>query len=112
MLASTYPRLQGSSDAGGASTSNAKTFSFGPLKPGKTTTAVWKLSAVRAGKYTLRYRIAAGLGGDAKAKTTGGVAPGGSFVTEISAVTPDTEVTDSGEVVEKAQQRQRSQPGE
>ena len=101
VLAATYPRLQGSSEAGGASTSNAKTFAFGPLKPGETTKAVWKLSAVRAGKYTLRYSVAAGLGGKAKAETSGGVAPGGTFVTEIATELPDTEVTDSGEVVEK-----------
>jgi hypothetical protein len=101
VLAATYPRLQGSSEPGGASTSNAKTFALGPLKPGDTTKAVWKLSAVRAGKYTLRYSVAAGLGGKAKAETRGGVAPGGSIVTEITADLPDTEVTDSGEVVDK-----------
>ena len=33
------------------------------------------------------YEIDAGLSGRAKAKTSGGVAPGGSFVTEISAET-------------------------
>lgn len=112
VLAAGYPKLAGSSEPGGASTSNPKTFSFGPLKPGATTNAVWKLSAVRQGKYTLLYKVDAGLSGEAKAKTSGGVAPGGSFVTEISAVPPDTEVTDDGEVVEKAQQRQRDQPGE
>jgi hypothetical protein len=104
VLAATYPRLQGSSDPGGASTSNPKTFAFGPLKPGETTKAVWKLSAVRPGKYTLRYSVAAGLGGKAKAETNGGVAPGGSFVTEVTTDLPDTEVTDSGEVVEKSKQ--------
>ena len=31
-------------------TSSRKTFAFGPLKPGETTKAVWKLSAVRAGQ--------------------------------------------------------------
>lgn len=111
VLSATYPRLQGSSERGGATTSNAKTFSFGPLKPGKTTRAVWKLSAVRQGKYTLRYTVAAGLGGEAKARTTGDVVPGGSFVTDITAALPDVEVTDSGEVVEKAQQRERPEPG-
>ena len=111
VLAATYPRLSGSSEAGGASTSNPKTFTFGPLKPGKTMKAVWKLSAVKAGKFTLRYGVAAGLSGEAKAKTANGVAPGGSFATEISAVTPDVEVNDDGEVVEKAQQRERGQPG-
>jgi hypothetical protein len=112
VLAQTYPRLAGSSEPGGASTSNRKTFSFGPLKPGATTAAIWKLSAVKAGKFTLLYKIDAGLSGTAKARTTGGVAPGGSFATEISAALPDTEVTDSGEVVEKATQRQRGEPGE
>lgn len=101
VLAATYPRLQGSSNPGGASTSNDKTFALGPLKPGQTTKAVWKLSAVRAGKYTLRYHVAAGLGGEAKAETRGGVAPGGSIVTEITTELPETEVTDSGDVVEK-----------
>jgi hypothetical protein len=101
VLAATYPRLQGSSEPGGASTFNAKTFAFGPLKPGQTRRAVWKLSAVRAGDYTLRYRVAAGLGGKAKAETRGGVAPGGSFVTKVTSALPETEVTDSGEVVRK-----------
>jgi hypothetical protein len=111
VLAQGYPRLAGSPDPGGASTSSRKTFSFGPLKPGATTEAVWKLSAVKAGKFTVLYRLAAGLSGSARAETNG-VAAGGSFATEISAALPDTEVTDAGEVVEKAEQRQRPEPGE
>ncbi len=111
VLSQTYPRLVGSSEPGGASTSNPKTFSFGPLKPGATTEAVWKLSAVKAGKFTLLYKVDAGLNTDVEAKTTGGVAPGGSFATEITSQLPDTEVTDAGEVVEKAKQRQRPKPG-
>ncbi len=102
VLAATYPRLHGSSDPGGASTSNPKTFALGPLKPDQTTKAVWKLSAVKAGRFTLRYVVVAGVGGKAKARTSGGVAPGGSFVTEITTDLPDTEVTDSGEVVRKS----------
>lgn len=101
VLAQGYPRLVGSSEPGGASTSNRKTFAFGPLKPGETTEAVWKLSAVKAGKYTLLYRINAGLDGEVKAVTgDNDVAPGGSFVTDISSKLPETEVTDDGEVVE------------
>ncbi|HEU5106009.1 MAG TPA: hypothetical protein VFU11_09220 [Solirubrobacterales bacterium] len=100
VLAATYPRLNGSSDPGGTSTSSPKTFALGPLKPGETTTAIWKLSAVRAGKYTLLYDVGAGLGGSAKAETDGGVSPGGSFVTEVTERLPETEVTDSGEIVE------------
>lgn len=102
VLAATYPRLAGSPNPGGASTSNPKTFAFGELKPGQTINAVWKLSAVRAGDYTLGYRVAAGLTGKAKARTKGGVAPGGSITAEITSELPETEVTDSGEVVRKA----------
>lgn len=111
VLAAGYPRLAGSSEPGGATTSNRKTFAFAALKPGKTTEAVWKLSAVKAGHFTLVYSVDAGVSGTDKTKTEGGVAPGGSFVTEISAVPPDTEVTDSGEVVEARKQRQRPEPG-
>jgi hypothetical protein len=100
VLSASYPRLVDSSDPGGASTSNAKTFAFGPLKPGQTTSAVWKLNAVRAGKYTLLYDIDAGLSGEAKAETEGGVSPGGTFTAEISDRLPETEVTDGGEIVE------------
>jgi len=100
VLAATYPRLRGSSTPGGASTSNRKTFAFGAVKPGQTVKAVWKLSAVRAGKFDLLYRIDAGLRGEAKAETEGGVEPGGTFSTEITDRLPETEVTDSGEIVE------------
>lgn len=100
VLAAGYPKLDGSSEAGGATTANPKTFTLGPLKPGATTTAVWKVSAVRPGHYTIAYRVGAGLSPEVKAKTTGGVAPGGSFVADISSKLPETEVTPSGEVVE------------
>lgn len=99
VLAQGYPQLQGAGTPGGAATSNPKTFSFGPLKPGQSRAAVWKLSAVRQGKFTLHYSVGAGLGEGVHAKTANGVAPGGTFVTEVSAETPDTEVTDSGEIV-------------
>lgn len=111
VLAQGYPRLGGSADPGGASSSNRKTFSLGTLKPDATTKAVWKLSAVKAGRFTVLYDINAGLTGNAKTETNG-VPAGGSFVTEITSALPDTEVTDEGEVVEKAKQRQRSKPGE
>ncbi|MBS1892229.1 MAG: hypothetical protein JST59_13110 [Actinobacteria bacterium] len=100
VLAATYPRLAGSSSPGGAETSNAKTYSFGPLKPGKSVEAVWKLSAVRAGKYTVGYEIDAGVSGEAKAETSSGVKPGGTFVTNISTELPETEVNAAGEIVE------------
>jgi hypothetical protein len=101
VLSEHYPKLAGSSEPGGAGSSNPKTFDFGPLEAGETTEAVWKLSAVRTGPYTLLYSIDAGFGGKAKAETGNGVAPGGSFVVRISPARYGTEVNDRGEVVEK-----------
>jgi len=101
VLSEHYPKFAGSSEPGGAETSNQKTYAFGPLKSGDTANVVWKLSAVRSGRYTVAYSIGAGLGTQVKAETTGGVAPGGSFTAQISSAPLDKEVTDSGEVVEK-----------
>ncbi len=99
-LASGYPKTNGSDEPGGAETAEAKTFAFGPLKPGATTEAVWKLSAVKAGSYKLFYEIGAGLSDETKTKTAGGTEAGGSFAVEISDVPPEVEVKDNGEVVE------------
>ena len=101
VLAEHYPKFAGNTANGGAETSNPKTFDFGPLKKGATANTVWKLSAVKAGSYTLVYGVEAGLSGGTKAETGGGVAPGGSVTVKINSAARNTEVTDSGEVVEK-----------
>jgi hypothetical protein len=111
VLAATYPRLGEASEPGGAETSNAKTYTFGALKPGKTVEAVWKLSAVRAGKYTVGYEVEAGLTGKAKAKTASGVRPGGTFVADISTELPETEVNAAGEIVEIKRGKQSGKSG-
>jgi hypothetical protein len=98
-LSADYPKANGSSESAGAGTASPKTFDFGPLKPGATMEVVWKLSAVRTGRYVVFYEVGAGLGGTAKAETAPGSGAGGSFTTRISEETPNTVVTDSGEVV-------------
>lgn len=98
--AATYPRLAGSAEPGGAQSANQKTFNFGRLEPDETVEAVWKLSAVKEGRFPLLYSVDAGLGGDAKAVTDRGARPGGSFAAEISSVPQEVEVTDDGQVVE------------
>jgi hypothetical protein len=100
VLSARYPKANGSTETAGAETSSPKTFAFGALKPGKTTEAVWKLNAVKSGKYDLFYEVGAGLNGDAKAETAPGTQAGGTFGAEISSVPPETEVKDNGEVVE------------
>jgi hypothetical protein len=101
VLAAHYPKFIGSSANGGAETSNPKTFDFGPLKKNASADVVWKLSAVKPGTYTVVYAVEAGLSDKTKAKTGGGAAPGGSFTVKISSAERNTEVNDSGEVVEK-----------
>ncbi len=100
VLAEGYPKLAGTEGPGGATTSSHKTFDLGALKPGASLEGIWKLSAVKGGQYTLLYGIDAGLSGAAKAETVGGVKPGGSFVVQISETPPESEVTNSGQIVE------------
>jgi hypothetical protein len=100
VLALHYPKLAGSTKNGAAETSDRKVFDFGPLKPGSTREAVWKLSAVKAGRFTVVYRVDASLDGSARAVTAGGVKPGGSFVVTIAERSPETTVNDAGEIVE------------
>jgi hypothetical protein len=99
VLASGYPRVVGSSARGPIEPSLKKTFSFGPLQPGHTTEAVWKLSAVRAGRYVVLYGVGAGYNPEAKATTAAGTEPGGTFVARIVTPPPEVEVKDNGEVV-------------
>jgi hypothetical protein len=109
VLAEGSPRIAGSSNPtvagdvknpGGAETSSPKTFDLGSLGPGKAVEGIWTLSAVKAGRYTVLYGVEGGLSGEAKAKTASGVRPGGSFVVRVSERPPNTEVTDSGQIVE------------
>jgi hypothetical protein len=105
VLAAHYPKFAGSSAPGGAETSNQKTYDFGPLKAGASANVVWKLSAVKSGRFGLLYAIDAGLGGQVKAETGGGVKPGGSFSVQISSAAYDTEVTGGGGVVRREKGR-------
>jgi hypothetical protein len=108
VLSAGYPKRAGSPEPGGASTSNQKTFNLGRLKPGAATEWVWKLSAVKTGRYTVLYGVGVGLSGAAKAETASGVEPGGSFAVRISSEPPNTIVTDSGEVVQIPQKPKRA----
>jgi len=101
VLALRYPKFAGSGEPGGAESSNPKTFVLGELKPGKSANVVWKLSAVKTGSWALRFGVDAGLGGQARAVTAGGGQPGGSVAARIVSRTPDKEVADNGEVVER-----------
>lgn len=71
-----------------------------PLAPGATATFVWRVTPVVAGTHTVRYRVAAGLNGKARAQVAGGAAPQGSFTVRISSKPPVAIVDpDTGAVV-------------
>ena len=68
----------------GSSTAFTNTWAVGPVPAGQTRTLVWKVSAVRAGTYTLRFKVAAGIEGKAKATLPDGSSPSGSFIARVS----------------------------
>jgi hypothetical protein len=55
-------------DAGpaGGDSAYTNTWALGPLGKGQTRTIEWKLTAIEAGRYTLAWRLAPSLVGDAK----------------------------------------------
>ena len=83
----------------GGDTAYVGTSALGPLKPGETKTFKWDVTAVVAGKYNLKYAIAAGLDGKAKAILAGGGLPKGEFTGTISNKAPNAKVADDGKTV-------------
>jgi hypothetical protein len=94
-----YPKLEGQAASAGAEAAQTDTFSFGSLAANQTRRMVWNVTPVQAGTYTVHYRVAAGLQGNAKAVTSDGSVPEGEFVVRISSTPPQTRVDDSGKVV-------------
>lgn len=103
ILENKYPQIVGEpapKGLSGAIRAQTNTFGFGPLEPGDTTKALWRVTPVQAGTYTLHYIVAAGLDGKAKAVTASGGEVKGEFVVTISDKPPKATVDDAGNVVE------------
>lgn len=83
----------------GAEAAQTNTFSFGAFEPDDTKTIVFRVTAVQPGDYTVRYRLAAGLQGNAVAVNEDGSVPEGEFVVVITDEPPQTRVDDKGNVV-------------
>jgi hypothetical protein len=94
-----YPKLAGQQASAGAEAAQTDTFDFGPLAAGETRNIVWNVTPIRAGTFTVHYRVAAGLQGKAKAVTADGSVPEGEFVVRIVSTPPQTRVDSSGKVV-------------
>jgi hypothetical protein len=84
----------------GGDTAYVGTSALGPLKPGQAKTFKWDVTAVVAGKYSLKYAVAAGLNGKAKAVlASGGGTPHGVFSGVISGRAPQAHVADDGKTI-------------
>jgi hypothetical protein len=60
------------------------TWTLGPVASGQSRTFKWKVTPVRAGTYSVRYRVAAGLYGKANVEDTAtGTIPKGSFIARV-----------------------------
>jgi hypothetical protein len=105
-----YPQLAGTlpgspppgeiAPGSGAQVAQTNTFAFGELEPDETAEMIWRVTAVQAGSYTVRYRLAAGLFGKSVAVTSDGSIPEGEFAVSISDEPPQTRVDENGKVVE------------
>jgi hypothetical protein len=80
------------SKPGGGQTAYVNTWALGPLAPNGTQTFIWRVVPVKAGVYTVHYRIAAGLAGRAKAQLPSGGAVQGQLSASIAPVPPNTHV--------------------
>ncbi len=84
---------------GGAVTAYSNTWALGALRPGATARFDWAVTAVAPGTHVIRYEIAAGLNGKAKARTATGTIPAGTFTVVISHAPQQSYVTNSGQIV-------------
>jgi len=88
-------------DAGpfGGDTAYANTWAIGALRPHRTKTLVWNVSATRAGHYRLTYRLAGSLTGHAQLRLADGGVPSGSFTVDVTPKPRRVRVTPDGRIV-------------
>jgi len=68
----------------GGQTAYTNTWALGRLAPGQTRRFVWRVTAVQSGTHTVKWQVAAGLNGKAKATLSGNRAPAGSVTVDVS----------------------------
>ena len=84
----------------GSATAYTDTWALGPLPKGATKRFVWRLTPVRTGTHRVRFRLAAGLTGRAKAVLAGDRAPERELTVRISSRPADARVDpETGAVV-------------
>ena len=85
---------------GGFFTVDANTWAANaPLAPGATAKFTWDVTAVVPGKYTVAWKVAAGIYGKAKAVLSNGSMPEGAFNVTIARPPQQSHVNDNGTIV-------------
>jgi hypothetical protein len=88
----------------GGDTAYVNTWAVGRLPAGTAREFTWKVTAVAPGEHRVRYRVNAGLDGNAKAVLAGGVAPEGTINVRITTTPPVSRVDpETGEVVREGE---------
>ena len=71
------------------------TWTLGRVEAGRTRTFEWRLTPVVPGRHVVKFFVAAGLDGRAKAETAGGATPTGTFAVRVSGAPSDARVDPS-----------------
>ncbi len=95
----------------GGDTAYVNTWTLGQLKPQQERTFIWFVTPTVAGAHTVRYRIAAGLDGKARARLAGGGLAAGTFTVFVSAKPAGVKVSPNGDVTSQPPPSKAVPPG-
>jgi hypothetical protein len=77
----------------------ADTWSLGAVPAGGTKDFVWRVTAIKPGRYRLRYRLAGSLGGAARVVGSDGQPIQGDFDVDVDRTPAQARVAENGDVV-------------
>jgi hypothetical protein len=95
----------------GGDTAYVNTWTLGTLRPHEEKTFIWFVTPTVAGTHTVRYRVAAGLNGKAKARLAGGAAAAGTFTVFVSGKPAGVKVSPNGDVTSSPPSSKARPPG-
>jgi hypothetical protein len=87
----------------GGTTAYVGTWALGELRPGQEKTFRWRVTPVKPGSYTIDWEVAAGLNGKARAISSVGQTPSGTFAVRISGRPAQARVDENGNVVREGE---------